>query len=492
MTIAEMKALQMIKQIRRCMCHGMLSLLMIVPLFSQAATELPDIGDPSDNLMSPTSARQLGEGLMRMLRHNDMLLSDPILQEYITNLGYKLSTASDKPGDQYVFFIVKDNSVNAFAAPGGFIGIHSGLIKIAESESELASVISHEIAHITQNHLFRAYDATSKQRLSTAILMLAAILLGGGDSEVTTAAVASGIAAGVQTSINFTRQNEKEADRLGIEILASTGYNPNSMADFFQRMHNATRLYGSQAPEFLRTHPVTSTRVADAKNRAALMQVTPSYNDEYFQLMRARVIVLSEDDPQLPLKIFKAKLDSEHKLTREAAEYGYILALIRARQADEALTRLRIKTKNNPDSILYQLAMAEALELNGQVKTSLKLYKKIQTNSPDNRAVTMYHASALIRNNQPEAARKLLRALLDKYKDDSQLHQIYARASEKSSNIGDAYFHLAEYYYLNGSTETAIDHLTRARKLPEMDYYLRARIDARLKQYQAMLELEKE
>ena len=482
----------MIKRIHHGVRNILLSLLMIFPLSGQASTDLPDIGDPADSIMSPTSARQLGEGLMRMLRHNDMLLNDPLLQGYITNLGYKLSTASDKPSEQYVFFIVKDNSVNAFAAPGGYIGIHTGLIRICETESELASVVSHEIAHITQNHLFRAYDATSKQRLTTAVLMLAAILLGGGDSEVTSAALATGLAAGVQTSINYTRQHEKEADRLGIEILASTGYNPNSMADFFQRMHNATRLYGSQAPEFLRTHPVTSTRVADAKNRAAQMQLTPTFNDENFQLARARVIALSEDDPQLTLKIFKAKLDSKHKLTRIAAEYGYVLALIRARQADAALKRLRPMLKRDPDSLLYQLAMAEALEQSGQVKSSLNLYERIQTTTPDNRAVTMYYASALIRNNQSEAARKLLRNLLGKYSNDSQLHQMYARASEKSKKIGDAYFHLAEYYYLNGSTETAIDHLTRARKLPEMDYYLRSRIDARLKQYQAMLELEKE
>jgi len=485
----------MIKTTRRSICSSMLSLLLLLPLYSLdslAATELPDIGDPADSVMSPTSARQLGEGLMRMLRHNDMLLNDPYLQGYITNLGYKLSTASDKPAGHYVFFIVNDNSVNAFAAPGGYIGVHTGLIRIAETESELASVISHEIAHVTQNHLFRAYEGTSNQRITTAILMLAAILLGGGDSQVTTAAIASGIAAGVQTSINFTRQHEKEADRLGIEILASTGYNPNSMADFFQRMHNATRLYGSQAPEFLRTHPVTSTRVADAKNRAAQMQLTPSYSDENFQLARARVIALSEEDPKRALKIFRAKLDSTHPLTRMAAEYGYVLALIRARQPDAAIKKLRPMLKRNPDRLLYQLAMADALELSGQVKSALRLYTQIQTTTPNNRAVTMYYASALIRNNQPETARKLLRNLLDKYNNDSLLHQMYARASEKSKNIGDAYFHLAEYYYLNGSTETAIDHLTRARKLPEMDYYLRSRIDARLKQYQAMHELEKE
>jgi len=482
----------MITRVQRSIVAIMTSLLIIFPLYSQAATDLPDIGDPADSVMSPTSARELGEGLMRMLRHNDMLLNDPYLQGYITNLGYRLSTASDKPDGQYVFFIVNDNSVNAFAAPGGYIGIHTGLIRIAETESELASVISHEIAHVTQNHLFRAYEGASNQRITTAVLMLAAILLGGGDSEVTTAAVASGIAAGMQTSINFTRQHEKEADRLGIEILASTGYNPNSMADFFQRMHNATRLYGSQAPEFLRTHPVTSTRVADAKNRAAQMQIAPTFDDETFQLARARVIALSEVEPLRAVKIFRAKLDSRNKLERMAAEYGYVLALIRTRQAGSALKRLRPMLKSKPESLLYQLAMAEALEQSGHVKQSLELYKKIQNNTPDNRAVTMYYASALIRNNQPEAARKLLRNLLDKSNNDSLLHQMYARASEKSKNIGDAYFHLAEYYYLNGSTETAIDHLTRASKLPEMDYYLRSRIDARLKQYQAMLQLETE
>ncbi len=478
----------MIKRIHQGIRTSTLCLLMIFPLFAQSATELPNIGDSSDSVMSPTSARELGEGLLRMLRHNDMLLNDPYLQGYITNLGYRLSTASDDPGGHFVFFIVKDNSVNAFAAPGGYIGVHTGLIRIAENESELASVISHEIAHVTQNHLFRAYEGAGKQRITTAILMLAAILLGGGDSQVTTAAVAGGLAAGAQTSINFTRQHEKEADRLGIEILSQTGYNPYSMAVFFQRMHNATRLYGSEGPEFLRTHPVTSTRVADAQNRAAQMQGTPSYNDEIFQLARARAMVLSESDPQRALKIFRAKLDSTEPLARLAAEYGYVLALIRTRQPEIALKRLEPMLKSKPDYLLFQLARADALELSGQVKASLKLYDQILTATPDSRAVSMYYASALIRNQQPEAARKLLRSLLDKYNNDSLLHQMYARASEKSQNIGDAYFHLAEYYYLNGNTELAIDNLSRARDVPEIDYYLRSKVDARLKQYRTTLE----
>ncbi len=486
-----MKALAMNNRTRHWFSLCILGLILL-PLHLHAAQELPDIGDPSDRIMTPESARQLGEGLMRMLRHNDLLLSDPLLQEYITNLGYKLSAASDKPGDEYTFFIVKDNSVNAFAAPGGFIGVHTGLIRIAQTESELASVLSHEIAHVTQNHLFRTYDATSKQRLSTAILMLAAILLGGGDSEITSAAVASGLASNMQTTINFTRQHEKEADRLGIEMLASTGYDPDSMADFFQRMHNTTRLYGNQAPEFLRTHPVTSTRVADAKNRSAQIRTAPSYDDENYQLARARVIALSGTDSWSALKIFKANLDAKDKLTRLAAEYGYALALIRTDQPDQALKHLQPLIAKQPDSILFQLARAEALEQNEQIQSSLELYNNLQAANPDNRAITMYYASALTRNNQPDAARSLLRNLLDKHQDDSQLHRMYARASEKSRKIGDAYFHLAEYYYLNGSTETAIDHLTRARKLPKMDYYLRSKIDARLKQYQAMLELEKE
>jgi len=477
----------MIKRIHHGIRTSMLCLLMIFPVYVQSATELPNIGDSSDSVMSPTSARELGEGLLRMLRHNELLLNDPYLQGYITSLGYKLSTASDDPGGHYVFFIVKDNSVNAFAAPGGYIGVHTGLIRIAQSESELASVISHEIAHITQNHLFRAYEGTSNQRITTAVLMLAAILLGGGDSQVTTAAIAGGLAAGAQTSINFTRQHEKEADRLGIEILSETGYNPYSMAVFFQRMHNATRLYGKEGPEFLRTHPVTSTRVADAQNRAAQMNITPSFNDEIFQLARARAIVLSEPDPHRALKIFEAKLGSEQPLARMAAEYGYVLALIKTRQPETALKRLRPMLKRKPDSLLYQLARAEALETSGQVKASLDLYNQIQITAPDSRAVTMYHASALIRNNQSEAARKLLRGLLDRYNNDSLLHQMYARASEKSKNIGDAYFHLAEYYYLNGSTELAIDNLTRASNLPEIDYYLRSKVDARLKQYKAVL-----
>jgi predicted Zn-dependent protease len=229
---------------------------------------LPNIGDPSGSTISPEQERQLGENLMRWLRQNNLVVEDPIIQDYIETLGYKLVSNSDHQDQKFTFFVIADPTLNAFAAPGGFIGVNSGLIQAAQSESELAAVLAHEVAHITQRHMARSFDAAKKQNLTTAAAILAAILLGQNSSDLAKAAITAGMAANTQMKINFTRSNEQEADRLGIQALVNAGYNPESMALFFERMEKAARLYGPQLPEFLSTHPVSVSRIADARNRA--------------------------------------------------------------------------------------------------------------------------------------------------------------------------------------------------------------------------------
>src|SRR6185437_687934 len=242
---------------------------------AQDDMRLPDLGSSADALISPQEAQDYGASMLRQMRALNMVVDDPLLDDYVNDLGHKLAASSDKPKDHFAFFIVKDPEINAFAAPGGYIAVNSGLITIARNESELAGVIAHEIGHITQNHLQRAFEASKKDAPLMALVLLGAIAAGAGShsGDAPMAVLAGGQGLLAQKSINFTRKDEIEADRVGIQTLAKAGFDPNAMADFFQRMQDvlSTGAGGEDVPALLQTHPVTTMRISDAKARAGAL-----------------------------------------------------------------------------------------------------------------------------------------------------------------------------------------------------------------------------
>src|SRR5690348_7136494 len=231
---------------------------------AQEDIRLPDLGSSADALISPQDAQDYGAAMLRQMRSLDMVVDDPLLDDYINDLGYRLVANSDKPKDHFAFVIVKDPEINAFAAPGGYIAVNSGLIAITRDESELAGVIAHEIGHITQNHLQRAFEDSKKDAPLMALVLLGAVAAGAGshsgDSPMAVLAAGQGLIA--QRSINFTRKDEVEADRVGIQTLANAGFDPRAMAAFFERMQDTLRAGsgGTDVPELLQTHPVTLSR----------------------------------------------------------------------------------------------------------------------------------------------------------------------------------------------------------------------------------------
>lgn len=483
---------------------------------------LPDLGSSANALISPQEAQDYGAAMLRQMRALDMVLDDPMLDDYINDLGYRLVSGSEKPKDHFSFFIVRENVINAFAAPGGYIAVNSGLIVITNNESELAGVIAHEIGHITQNHLQRAFEASKKDTPLMALVLLGAIIAGAGAGagDAAGAIMAGGQGLLLQRQINFTRKDEIEADRAGIQTLANAGYDPNAMASFFGRMEDTLRVGSGgdigDVPSFLQDHPVTMDRISDAKARAGTLVARQKQRPngstldkaqwekstapiafvkdatsiasrdakgglDTYLLMRERVRVLSGDAGQLA-SYYANNLQTERGFDTPSNRYGYALALIRSNRGAKAIDELQPLLAAHPDSQIVRLAMADAKLQAGRRAEALALYTELNGQSPRNRAIAMGYAKALTDGGTQEEAKQaavMVMPLLDN-NDEPELYRTFARAADKAGDpvrAGEAY---ADASYLAGRPFDAMEQLKRLQQRPDLDYYARARIQARI------------
>ena len=298
--------------------QGLLKQLLIaflvatVSLSSIAQTgrvNLPELGNSASDVLSNSEEREYAEGLVRQLRAYELLVDDPLINDFFSDMGFNLVSHSDQPEAAFTFVVIDQPVVNAFAAPGGVIALHSGLILLAETQDEVAGVLSHEIAHITQLHMYRAFEKGKTMNILAMLVMMGLILASGGDGDVISGAIVGTQAAAAQAQINFTRHNEVEADRVGIRTLTASGYDPQGMADFFGRMGQTSRANGEGPPEFLRTHPVSVNRIAEAEGR--IQNLPPVVADEgrQFYIVQARLRSLLEDDVNKAIKYFSSELE---------------------------------------------------------------------------------------------------------------------------------------------------------------------------------------
>ncbi|MBD8879258.1 M48 family metallopeptidase [Rhodanobacter sp. 7MK24] len=500
---------------------------------AQDNSRLPDLGSSADALISPQEAQDYGASMLRQMRALDMVVDDPLLDEYINDLGFRLVAACAKPRDHFQFFIVKDEEINAFALPGGYIAVNSGLIAITRNEDELAGVLAHEIGHITQNHLQRAFEDSKKDAPLLALVVLGAIAAGAagrsaGDAPIAVLAGGQGLLA--QKEINFTRKDEIEADRAGIKTLANAGFDPNAMAAFFQHMEDVMSTgAGGQVPSFLQDHPVTSDRIADAKSRADALvtaqklhpggdnlldgqweQITtpiafvrgpirlgadtasPGGLNTY-ELMRERARVLSGNPVRL-VDYYAGNLKNKAGFDTPVNRYGYALALTRSDRGAQAAAQLEPLLKAHAGSLILSLALADARLQAGQRDAALALYQPLNRQSPRNRAVALAYANALTDRGdkqQASTAADLLRPLLEN-SDDPALYTAYARASDKAGDgerAGEAW---ADASYYAGRPFDAMEQLQRLLKRNDLSYYSRSRIQARIAELTPLvLELRK-
>lgn len=427
---------------------------------------LPDMGDPASRTLSVAQERKLGEELIREVRLRVPISDDAEVRHYIQDLGQRLLSHADGPDFAYEFFVVESNAINAFAMPGGRVGINSGLIVRSRSESELAAVMAHEIAHVTQRHIARSMDAGRGSGLQMIGVMIAAILLGMQDADMGSAAAMAGMAGSVQSQINYTRTHEREADNIGIGILAGAGLDPDGMPRFFERLQQATQ-YLERPPEFLSTHPVTENRIADSRARAQSYRDTDVRESAMFGFMRARLIRSGADTPENAERHFRDAMEDSEGRQLAAAKYGLALTLIDLDRPAEARRLLEELLDSEGEYVPFYTAMAEAERAAGNLEEGRELYRLGLTLFPENYPLTLKLAETLIQDGQPDEARELVRQHLRRHGPDPHLHQLHARAAAASDRPHESKLAMAEFYQMNGQIRLAVDQLNQVANAPD-------------------------
>ena len=453
--------------------------------------QLPQLGDASSGLVSPVRERELGQMWLRMFRSQVRTSNDALLQEYVEETVKGLAEYSPLKGTPLDVVVVNNDTMNAFAVPGGVMGIHTGLFLFAENEDQFASVVAHELGHLSQRHYARSMEAKRNSTIPTLAGMLGALVLAataGGDAGL--AAMTATQAAALDSQLRFSRQNEQEADRVGIETLAQSGRDPQAAGEMFEQMLKATRYY-RRPPEFLLTHPVTEKRIADAKLRANRMPAIKPKDSLDYHLMRARIRVAAESTPQQAVKRFQAELrginDSE-----DAARYGLALAQIAAGKPDSAEETLQPLLDKAPNKDAYVLARADIDVIRRDYDSATRRLQRALDKSPADHALTMGLANVHFKAGNYLAAERILAKHSRVRKKDPSVWYLLAETHGLAGDIVGVHEARAEYYILNGVFDKAAQHLRHGIRLANNDYQTHAILQQRLKDVLKMQQEAKE
>lgn len=457
--------------------------LALAPTY--AVDTLPDLGEASQTVFSAQTERKVGEAIMRDIRLDRAYNDDPEITDYLNNLGYRLAAHSTNNRQEFEFFLIQDSTLNAFALPGGYIGVHTGLILTAQTESELAGVLAHEIAHVTQRHIARMVAAESRNSITTLAALALAILASRSNGELASAAVATAQATAIQSQLDFTREHEREADRVGLQILQSASYDPRGMSGFFERLQKHTRIYENNAPGYLRTHPLTTERISDMENRVAELPYRQVPDSLEFQFSRAKLRAAS--GPVRDTIAYFQEALRERKFTGEpAVRYGLTTALLRARQYPQAEKELALLRKALPASHPMIEVLAGELKA-AQGETGLVAhYRQAVKAFPSHRALIYGYADALLGARDPTAALYVVESRLRTTPSDYRLYELQARAYAQQNRHMPEHRALAEAQTLRGNLPAAIEQLQIALKAGDGDFYQFSSTEARLKELRIM------
>jgi len=479
---------------------------------------LPDMGSSAGTVLSPQQQTEYGQMTLAQLRNYGYTLDDPQLGDWLQDMGNRLGAASDRPQQAFTLFLLRDRQINAFATLGGYVAVNAGLILAADREDEVAGVLSHEIAHVTQSHVLRAVERAEKDSVPILLAMIGAIAVAqaaGGNSsdDASMAALASAQGLMAQRQLDYSRSNEAEADRIGIRTMGRAGYDPAAMADFFVKLQSVIRAnQGTErerTPDYLQTHPVTTSRISEARERAAQMareqksfvpQPIASDNpllpgtlrihgeldagSSQFPWARERLRVLSAETPSAAVREYQrmrqgidaGKFDDPHR-------YGLALAHLLDNHPAQAMAELSPLAEQHPGNLWIALSLGEAQARSGKLSDADARFESLLTRMPGNRALALTYAGLLNERNNTAAGKRaqaVLRPLLSSAADDPVFQATFARASEIAGDpvrAGEAW---AEAAYLNGRPEQALVQLDTLKKRSDVDYYARARIDARI------------
>jgi predicted Zn-dependent protease len=456
------------------------------PLSAQEGVRLPDLGGAGD-VLSPEEARTFPNEFRNYMRSMNALVDDPVIESYFTEMGYSLVMHSDARARDFHFHVLRVPGINAFAAPAGVVALNAGLVLAAETADEVAGVVAHEIAHVTQDHLARgaqeARRVSMPMMLATLGLVMAGGIAGGLDGEAAQGLLATGMGLSEQTRINYTRQNEAEADRIGIQLMARAGYDPNGMVDFFDTLNQWVRTQGAGPPEYLRTHPMPVSRVAEARQRAGNFPRQARPADSRFAFVRARLRVLMSEHPDEAIAYFDARLEQADEQEEAPLRYGLALALVEARRAGRAEQEVAWLLEREPDSQLFRLLRGDLLLSQGRFDAALAVFEGLYRDYGQSTPVALAYADALLRADDParaERATELLQQQLRRNPHDVRVSERLAHAADRAGDSVRAAEAVATNYYQRGGLQQAIDQLERVLERDDLDYYARARISAKL------------
>ncbi|MEI8236361.1 MAG: M48 family metalloprotease [Methylococcaceae bacterium] len=426
---------------------------------------LPEMGDSAGTLISPQEEKQLGEAFFRGLHQQVDINQDSEIQQYIQTIGEKLVSQSDTPAYPFHFFVVMENAINAFAGPGGYIGVNSGLILMTEAESELASVMAHEIAHVTQRHLYRSYEASSRLSIPMVAATLGAILLGTQSGAAGQAAIMAIQAGSVQFQINFTREHEEEADRVGMQTLSKSVFDPRSMPTFFERLQQSTRYAGQNIPEFLRTHPVTASRISDSRGRAEGYPYKQYPDSLAYQLIKTKLQVLLSVDNDEIRALLQARLNQGLHEQRTVANYGLGLVALKTQNFTQAESIFQRLAQEFPEQPHYSAALARVALESSNYKIALDRYQKLTTKFSENNAIKIEYVGALLKAGEPSNAKAVLFQLSQKTQRLPIFPQLLAQVYGDLNQPAESHRYLADYYFAMGETQQAILQIRLAQQM---------------------------
>ena len=501
--------------LRRALALVMSLVLTTVPAGAQVTrSELPSLGDAAADDLSPTNERKLGEMIMRQVRFDPLYLADADTSDYLNSLGFQLVSVSPSRFMDFEFFAVRDPTMNAFALPGGFIGVHTGLVLTAQSESELASVLAHEIGHVSQRHVARML---SKQRESTAIAigalllaLLAARSNSSSSNDLTQAALYGGQAVAMQQQLNFSNEAEREADRVGLQMLTDANFDPRAAAIFFGRMQQGARIYESAATEYRRTHPLTSERIGDLQARVRELDAMPRRmrpDSLDFHLVRARLRVLQDESVQGARDAaahFASQIREKAAASEAAAHYGLAIAALRLNQPKLAMDSIANARRlaRTPMPMIEKVS-AEARYLtaeqlppsparDAELAAALRQAQDNANRFPLSPLSALSYAEMLQRNGAHERAIAFMREQLAIPKSQVKHYELLARSYAALNRMTMSHQATAEAYVLLGALGPAVQQLQLSRKAADADFYVMSEVDARIRQLMQQLREQRE
>lgn len=458
----------------------------VLILFSLASNsqvnelKLPDLGSAGGGLISPSQEFELGQRWLRLYRAQVKTSSDPFIQEYVEKLIRRLARYSDLEDKRLDILVAENPTLNAFAVPGGIVGVHTGLFSYAKTEEQFSSVLAHELGHLSQRHYARSLERQKDSSIPNMAALLASILVAataGGDAGI--AAIATTQAVAIDKQLRFSRQMEQEADRIGMATMINAKLDPHAMGEMFEQMLKSYR-FRRQFPEFLLTHPLTESRVSDAKLRAQPYPKLPNKFQLEYQLLKTRVTILHENNTQYLVNTY-ANFLKDKKGNEQINRYALALSYLKLNEADKAEEVLLPLYKSDSNNLYYLSALTQIYAEQKRFKEAMTLIKKPLKKIPDNHPLNITLAEIYLQGGFYKEAETLLSKHSKRRPKDDYVWYLLAEVHGLTGDILNVHIARAEYFLLNGLYSKAEIQVRNGLELARKDERIRLNLEKKLK-----------